>query len=179
MYTKSIVIFGIAIPGALLLIAILVMMSYVKGLKAKSLEKEEAFTNYEMAVNARKSVEKKLAMRTGQMEYWDENLQLGFVQVMNDHVTSIMERMKPEQLRLVEIGRGGMVSLSKDTKASSSAIMLTFEGGYGPMQFLMGEIETLIPQLEMERLDIGPGRPTGRGSSKELQFKVLYSAWSK
>ena len=113
------------------------------------------------------------------MEYWDENLKSGFVQVMNDHVTRIMEGINPEQLRLVEIGRGGTASLSKYTEADSSSISLTFEGGYAPMQMLMGQLETLIPQLELESLNMKPGKPTSRGRTRELTFKVIYSAWAK
>ncbi len=179
MYTKPIVIFGLAIPGVVLLLFILVMLSSVNNLKLKRQEKEAAFTAYQTTINSQKLIEKKLATRIGEMEYWDENLKRGFVQVMNDRVTAIMEGFKPNQLRLVEIGRGGRGSLSKDGEAQSAAIMLTFEGGFGPMQALMGELETLIPQLELDSMDIGAGRPTGIRKEKELTFKIVYSAWSK
>jgi len=162
-----------------LLIAMFAMVSWVNSVKTTSEEKEAAYTAYQTAVNGRRVVEKKLAARSGQMDYWDENLQKGFVQVMNERVTLIMERFKPMQLRLVEIAPGGVSAIAKNTEAQSSSIMLTFEGGFGPMQFLMGEIETVIPQLELESLDISVGKPTGRGTEKDLKFRVVYSAWSK
>ncbi len=179
MYTKSIIIFGIAIPGGGLLIALLVLVSSVNNLEKKSQTKAEAYQSYQMTVSGRRLAQEKLAARSGKMDYWSQSMRQGFVQVMNERLTTSMEKFDPIQLRLVEIGRGGQAGLAKGTEADASSIMLTFEGGFGPMQSLMAELESRIPQLVLDSINISVGKPTGRGDEKGLTFIVIYSAWSK
>ena len=114
------------------------------------------------------------------MEYWNSVFSEDTTQSFNVSLDKIMGRFDGNQLRLAAASRpSGRSAVGAETEAESSLFLLTFEGGFGPMQELLAELEARMPQLVLERLTITPGRHTGKGYQRSLKFEVTYMAWEK
>jgi hypothetical protein len=62
-----------------------------------------------------------------------------------------------------------------NTAQRSSLIRITFRGNYRTMQRAFLELESRMPQLQLQELKIDPSA----GISSLLKFEVTYTAWEK
>ena len=65
--------------------------------------------------------------------------------------------------------------LGSNTAQNSSLIRITFRGSYRTMQRAFLELESRMPQLQLQELKIDPSA----GISSLLKFEVTYTAWEK
>ena len=179
-YRTSIVFFGgllpfigLAIVGGLLL--------YGRGkLHAKGEAKEALFSTYQESAGKAANVEEELAIegRAEQMAYWDEQLQKEFVQSLTQNLNEITSQFSEEQLVRTEFSRPGAGSaLASRTTNPHTRFNLSFEGGFGPMQTVLTELEVRMPQLVVEALQVKPVTDPGPKSKGRLRFDVTYLAW--
>jgi len=180
MYRQAIVVFGMVIPGVLLVAALVAIWVMIGKFEANLSAKEETLKKGKQMQTQEMNLKSKLAPRRGQMEYWNEHLEADTAQSLNENRDKIMARYDGNQLRLLSSrsssSRGGF---GDGLEARANLFDLTFEGGYGPMQKTLAELEALMPQLVLERLKITPGTHTGQGYQRSLKFEVTYMAWSK
>ncbi|MCF6238653.1 MAG: type II secretion system protein M [Candidatus Marinimicrobia bacterium] len=180
MYKQSIIVFGMVIPGIALLAVLIVMWSMIGGVETTYQTRVEALKQTKLAQLQEKSLGLKLSPRRGQMEYWAEHLEQDATQGLNESLDDIFKGFEGNQLSLTLAKRpSGKGVLGKVTEASTSVFNLSFDGGYGPMQQMMAELELRMPQLVLEGLSIEPGKHTGKGYQRALKFDVTYMAWAK
>ena len=180
MYKQAIVIFGMVIPGGLLLVSLVVMWSMLGKFEVKRELKIAALQKAKQSANLEKSLEKKLIPRRGQMGYWEDHLGRDTTQSFNESLDLILSRYDGNQLSMAAAKRpSGKGALGTRVEASSSLFQLTFEGGFGPLQELVAEVEARMPHVVLERLDISPGKTKGRGKGRNLKFELTYMAWAK
>lgn len=180
MYKQAIVIFGMVVPGAVLIAGLITIWVMVGKFDAELSAKEEALKKGKEVQVKEMALKSKLTPRRGQMEYWNEYLQADAAQSLNKGLDKAMARYDGNQLRLAAArrpsSRGGF---GDGTEANVALFEITFEGGYGPMQKMLAELEVNAPQLVLERLKISPGAHTGKGYERSLKFEITYMAWAK
>ncbi len=180
MYKQTIIIFGIVIPGAALLIVLAVIWVMLGKFDAERVAKEDALEKAKASSLRERALAAKLEPGKGQMEYWDDVFRKDTIQSFNQSLDKIMGRFDGDQLSLAAAKRpSGSSNIAQETEAKASLFQLTFEGGYGPMQELLAELEARMPQLVLEAMTVSPGKHTGKGYQRRLKFEVTYMAWEK
>ena len=178
-YSKSILLFGILLPGIVLGITTgLVIFGRDKLVSSKDL-KEKAYEAWQMSSKELASIEQDLSVegRQDRMEFWDAELKKEFVRTLTTNLNEITGQFSEEQLIRTELSRPSSRSpIASKTDNPHSRFKLSFEGGFGPMQTALAEMEMRMPQLVLERLEMKPVRDPQSGRDR-LQFDATYLAW--
>ncbi len=178
-HTQPILLFGLILPGVVVLLLLGGVFAGRGKLLVKKETKEELFESFKEASEKLSTIEEELSIegRRDQMEYWDAQLKKEFVQSLSQNLNEITEQFTEDQLIRTELSRPTSRSpLASSTENPHSRFKLSFEGGFGPMQSALAELEMRMPQLVLESLDIQPVVDSG-GSRSKLRFDATYLAW--
>lgn len=181
-HRKAILIFGVVIPfvfiGALLF-GTFYGKSRIADIHQRKVSELERFENAEVQVT---QVESTLSTdnRRDKMNYWNTKLEQDFIQSLTQNLNQVLAKYDSSVLRQTEMGQAkGAASIGGKTENPHIRIQLSFEGGFKPMQQLLAELETEMPQLVLEELIIKPIPAKGEGETGKLQFGVTYLGWEK
>ena len=179
MYRQSIIIFGIVVPGALLILASIVIWVMMGKFELKRDSQNKALDARRLSQVNEKKMEKALSFRKGQMEYWNAQLERDVLQNFNETLDSVLSQFDANQIRLLEGSRPqGRGDLGLASGASYARFALVFEGGYGPLQELLAELEAKMPQLIVENMELTVGRSSA-GSGASIKLRITCLAWQK
>ena len=178
-HTQSILLFGLVLPG--LVVGILLSIALVgRGkLVAQKELKEKEYEEFQTSAQQLSAIEEELSVegRSDQMEYWEAELKKEFIQSLTQNLNEITSQFSEDQLIRTELSRPGTRSpIAGVTDNPHSRFKLSFEGGFGPMQIALAELEMRMPHLVLEGLDIQPVRENS-GRSSRLHFDATYLAW--
>lgn len=179
-YRNSIVFFGGVLPFIAIALVVVGLVMGRSKLASKRELKEGLFENYQKAAGEVANVEEELKIegRAEQMAYWDEQLKKEFVQNLTQNLNEIASQFKEEQLSRTEFSRPGTLSaLAGKTQNPHSRFKVTFEGGFGPMQTLLADLEVRMPQLVLENIEITPVIDSSPKAKNRLKFDATYLAW--
>jgi len=177
MYRQAIVIFGMVIPGGVLLAALAIGWTLMGKFEKTRDDKVVALEQSRLTMVTERSLEKRLALHEGRMAYWNEHLEGDTVQSFNEKLDAILLGMGERVMMLEGKRLDGNGLFAKAVETPSERFSMIFEGGFGPMQEFLSELEVKMPQLSLESIEIDVGSPIGR--EKNLRFKVTYLAWQK
>lgn len=175
-YTQSIIVFGLVIPGFLLGVLLGGVYYGKERLTTLKAEKRKLYEGFQQSSAKVGILERELTagQRRDQMRYWEEKLGKDFIQSLSQNLNDVVEPFSDKQLLRTELSRpAGRSTLAPGTEADYSRLKLSFEGGYGPMQRALAELEIRMPQLVLERLDISPIR----NEIRPLKFDITYLCW--
>ena len=175
MYKQSIILFAIVIPA---LIAALVIgaCAFVRGKITDSFaNKSHYYTGHEQSRLGALEIEAQLSRQRLASERWQELLGQETFSLVTTNLRGIAEGLPPKEFqqtafeRLSQSGGLGGVSAQK-----SSGLKFNFRGTYRTVQQVFLELETQMPNLQLQELRIDPSVNTG---SSLLNFQVIYTAW--
>lgn len=116
----------------------------------------------------------KLQGRVENMQAWDKCLHGEVVQLVTKALQEVMEPYQENELKQIALGRPTNRSgLGGSTENSYSRFEVVFEGGFGPMQEVLAQLETRMPNLVLEELLIEPSR-----NATVLSFRAIFTCWS-
>lgn len=175
MYKQSIIFFGIVIP---LIIAIAVIGACVF-FRAKIVgsfnNKVQYYSGYEKSRMGALEIEAQLGRQRADFERWNELLKQETFSLVTTNLRAIAEDLPPKEFqqtafeRLGQSGGFGSVSAQK-----SSGLKFNFRGTYRTVQRAFLELETRMPNLQLQELKIDPNAAS---DSSLLNFQVTYTAW--
>lgn len=176
MYKQSIILFGIVLP-LVVVIAVLAASAYFRsGITTSFAEKTQHYTGHERSRITALEIE---ALVKGQREIsegWQETLSKQTTSLVTTNLREITEKLPPKEFqqtsfpeRLDQPGGFGGVSAQK-----SSGLKFSFRGTYRTVQRAFLELETRMPNLQLQELKIDP---MANSESSLLNFQVVYSAW--
>ncbi len=179
VHTKAIVLFGVAVPGILLLVLIVVTYSVLTNLQEQKEQKTVAYRSHEQTVAQINALEAQLSGKRDLMAYWEENLNQEFIQSLTQNLSEIDERFSDKQLRQTALSRPGTRSpLAGYTENEYSRFRMSFIGGFGPMQEAFAELELRMPHLVLESMKMRTVNTTG-DEDPSLEFDVTYLCWQE
>lgn len=173
-YRQTIVLFGIVLP--ILLAAVLVgATSMAKSKMAASFaSKEGTFKSYEQGRITALGIEGKVSRDREHLERWEAQLSAETASAVATNLREISENLPPKEFQQTSFerptGNGGFGSASAQ---SSSQIQMAFRGTFRTMQRTFMELETRMPQLQLQEFRMEPN--TAQPSM--LNFQVTYTAW--
>lgn len=179
-YTQSILIFGLILPCGILLLALVGVVHGRSKIQNTDKVRTESYEKYTEASSKLQLIESKLSSdgRRDQMTYWEEQLGKDFIESLTQNLNEITAEFDESQLLRTELSRPSSRSLlAASTENSHARFKLSFEGGFGPMQRTMAELEMRMPQLVLESLEVSPGSGNYSGSVPRLKFEAVYLCW--
>jgi hypothetical protein len=175
MYKQSIIIFGIVIP---FLVAAVVIgaCAFVRGKITGSFDnKVMYYSGYEKSRMGSLEIEATLSRQRSDFDRWNELTKQETFSLVTTNLRAIGEQLPPKEFqqtafeRLGQSGGFGSVSAQK-----SSGLKFNFRGTYRTVQKAFLELETRMPNLQLQELKIDPNTA---GESTLLNFQVTYTAW--
>jgi hypothetical protein len=175
MYKQSIIVFGIVIP---LFIATVVIgvCAYVRGKITGSFDnKVQYYSGYEKSRMGSLTIEAQLSRQRADFDRWNQLTKQETFSLVTTNLRAIGEDLPAKEFqqtafeRLGQSGGFGSVSAQK-----SSGLKFNFRGTYRTVQKAFLELETRMPNLQLQELKIEPNLTP---ESSLLNFQVTYTAW--
>jgi hypothetical protein len=175
-YRNSIVIFGIIIP-TVLIIGLVAVSFVAKSHLADSFEnKLTNFKTFQQGQKAGQAIEKEVTLQRQHLERWDNLVKQDTASAVTSQLREISEHLPSKEIQQTAFERAGAKGvLAGNAAQKSSQIRIAFRGTYRTMQRAFLELETRMPQLQLEDLKIDPSNSL----TSLLNFQVSYTAWEK
>ncbi len=177
MYKQSIIIFGIVIPLAIAAI-IVIICSQIKGTVAATYkERVEQYKTYQISKMTAVEIEGQIIKQRDLFKQWSEVLEQDSFTLLNANM-KILARKHPSkefQQPLPErmANKTGFGTVSAQ---NSEGLRFNLKGTYRTTQKALLELETRMPNLQLQDLRIDPNTTS---SSSLLSVQVTYTAWEK
>jgi hypothetical protein len=175
MYKQSIIFFGIVIP-VFVAVAVIGACAFARGKITRSFdEKSHHYSGHESNRLGALAIETQISRQRADYERWNALLRQETFSLVTTNLRAIGETLPPKEFqqtafeRLGQSGGIGSVSAQK-----SSNLKFSFRGTYRTVQKAFLELETLMPNLQLQELRIDPNTST---ESSLLNFQVIYTAW--
>ena len=177
LYRQSIALFGIVLP--VLASALLVSLCFILKSKAQdSFEnKQTLFKSYKSTRLKALEIETKIVLQRQHIDHWTELLAEESSSAVNSNLRTIAEALPSKEFQKTAFERSsGKSGLGSTTAQPSSQIRIVFRGTFRTMQRAFLELESRMPQLQLQELRIDPN-PNQQNPSPLLNFQVNYTAW--
>ena len=177
LYRQSIALFGIVIP--VLICGVLITLCFtLKSRTLASLEnKQTLFKSSETNRLKALEIENKIVRQHPHIMHWAELLAEETSSAVNTHLRAIAETLPSKEFQKTAFerstGKGGFGSA---VAQPSSQLRIVFRGTFRTMQRAFLELESSMPQLQLQELRIDPN-PNQQNPSPLLNYQVNYTAW--
>jgi hypothetical protein len=173
LYRQTIILFGIVLP--LIAIAALVGVCFmIQSNMAASLVTKEA--NYKIAESGRRAaheVETQVASQRQHLERWTTQLSQETASTATTHLREISGHLPAKEIYQTAFDQGVSSGFGTISKQKSSQLRIAFRGTYRTLQRAFLELETRMPQLQLQELKID----SSSTQSSLLNLQVTYTAW--
>jgi hypothetical protein len=179
LYRQSIALFGIVLP--ILVTALLVGAAFFVKSKIETSyhAKVISFNSHKVTRQAVVSLEKQYAKERTNLTQWTDQLKQEVsiaVPATLQAITATLPKDEIQQNVLVDrqATEGGFGAASAQ---KSSQINFTIRGTFRTVQRALLELETRMPQLQLQELKITPPASGEAGPVRNLNFQATYTAW--
>jgi hypothetical protein len=174
LYRQPIILFGIVIP-------VLVAAAFGGGgflLKSKMISsfdnKQKTYKTYEQSRIAGLDIETQVGRQRPHIERWNTQLSQETASAVTTHLRKISEHLPAKEIQQTAFERpGGTGGFGSVSAQKSSQLRIAFRGTYRTLQRAFLELETLMPQLQLQEFRMDPIS----NQSSQLNFQVTYTAW--
>ena len=173
LYRQSIILFGIVLP-LLLAAAVIGGGFYVKSDMLESFQtKQKTYTTSEQGRISSLEIETKVKLQRGNLDRWNEQLSQETASAANTCLRKICEKLPSKEITQPAFSPSTAGGFGSVAAQKSSQLRIGFRGTYRTMQRVFFELETRMPQLQLQELQISPNT----GQLSQLNFQVTYTAW--
>ena len=174
LYRQPIIFFGIALPIVATAVLIGVFSMLKSNMSASADTKLKDFKASDAARRAGLEIETQVGRQREHLERWKVQLKQETASAVTTNLREISEHLPTKEIQQTSFERpstsGGFGTISAQ---SSSQIRIAFRGTFRTMQRAFLELETRMPQLQLQDLKIDPSST----QSSLLNFQVTYTAW--
>ena len=174
-YKQSVLGLGVAAPFVLMVALIGVVFHQKSTLEKTFKERKVKYASFKQYEQKRTALKKKVDEQAPHMTRWMALMQEPSSSQVNVFVSETQKRYKGKEFQLTSFRRaknsGGYGAASAQ---SSVQLELAFRGTFSALQHTFLELETKMPQLQLNSLSLLP-----QGNSPVLQAKINYTAWER
>ncbi len=174
LYRQTIILFGVIVP--VLCAAIVVGIgSMLKSKMAASFDnKQKTYKTYEQARHAGLKIEAEVIRQREHLERWNEQLSLETASTVATNLREISDQLPSKEIQQTAFERpNGSGGFGVASAQNSSQIRIGFRGTYRTLQRAFLELETRMPQLQLQELKLDPINT----HSSLMNLQVTYTAW--
>ena len=173
MYKNPIILFGIVLP----LFGIFAVIGGVYIVKTRMTEsfakKTGEYKTYTMSQKAAMETEEQVRFQREHVARWKENLSAETSSTMRTHLKAISEKLPPKEFQETNFDPSSeKAGLGAVSTQKSSQIRLGLRGTYRAVQRALLELETRMPQLQLQEMKVSPS-----DQNSLLNFQLTYTAW--
>ena len=173
-YQQSVIIFGLAIPAVIAIAVIAVCVLGTQKITATLDEKTDMFASSEQSRRAMAEVESEVVVERENLERWQKRLTEETASTVTSHMRTIAEQLPGREFQQTSFERPtGASGFGNASAQKSSQIRLGFRGTYRSVQRAFLELETRMPQLQLQDLRLAPNP----NQASMLNVQVAYTAW--
>ncbi len=177
-YTSAILRYGVVAPtlvNALLLAGALFGSNHLAALRTA---KEARYQEYVARSAAVKKMEEEVAPKRPRFEDHRMLLKTDPARLFSQVLDGLLPKYKSFELErtsmLFPLERG---RVGRNLETAATRIKTTYEGGLGPMQEALLQIETLMPQAMLEELKITRKADPLQARPDHLDFEMTHICW--
>lgn len=177
MYKQSIIFFGLIIPiliGGVIIGGCL----FLKGRISVSLaEKSQHYTGYEQSRLGALEIEAMIGRQRPHLDRWDQLVGEEPISALSTNLRAISENLPSKEIQQTFLERMNQAGgFGNATAQKSSGVQFSLRGTFRTVQQALLELETQMPNLQLQSLKIEPSTSTETDS---LNFQLTYTAWEK
>lgn len=174
LYRQSIILVGAVVP-VLCAGLIVGLGSMVKSKMTTSFaNKQKTYKTYEQARSQGVKLEAEVIRNREHLERWEEQLSLETASTVATNLREISEKLPAKEIQQTAFERPSTSSgFGSASAQNSSQIRIAFRGTYRTLQRAFLELETRMPQLQLQEFKMDP--ISTHASLMNLQ--VTYTAW--
>lgn len=172
-YKQSVLLLGGVLPLVLVVALLGVVFHYRGKLEETYKQRKNNYAKVLQKEEERKALEEKVNSQRPHLERWDSLLNTPSSTYANELIGAAQKRYKGKEFALTSFrqsGNGGSIGVA--SKQDSVKLDLAFRGTFSALQNTFLELETKMPQLQLDELSLAP-------NGNVLNAKVIYSAWEK
>lgn len=175
-YRQSIVIFGFALPAMVCALIVGGGIALKSKATASFQQKQTLYKSSEANRAGAMAIEKEVSQKREHFVRWSTQFEKETANSITSHLKEISDRLPPKEFQQTAVeyptAKSGFGTASAQ---KSSQVKLAFRATYRSMQKAFIELETLMPQLQLQDLKIDPSS----SSTSTMNFSVTYTAWEK
>jgi hypothetical protein len=177
-YTKPIIRFGLFTPAVFNCILVVVVFAANQKLAKVRATKETRYKEQVARLAAIKSLEADLAPKRKTFDDQKLLLQTDPGQLF----TRILDTLLPKYQDF-ELERTGLVfplergRIGRQLQLDAARVKSSFEGGFGPMQEMLLQVESLMPQATLEEMKVTRKADLLLNKPDHLVFDVTHTCW--
>lgn len=175
-YRQSIVLFGFVLPFVVCA-AIVGGGVAIKAKAAASFQQKQALykTSETNRIGAL-GIEAQVSKKRPHVERWISQIEKETANAITSHLKEIGDLLPAKEFQQTAFERPtGATGFASVSAQNSSQVKLAFRGTFRSLQKAFIELETRMPQLQLQDLKIEPSS----SSTSSLNFQVTYTAWEK
>lgn len=174
LYRQPIIVFGIVLP-IVAAAAVVGLGAMAKSrMEASLAEKETSYKAYQMSRMQAKQLESQVISQRDHVKRWEDQLAQESASTVTTYLRDISEHLPKKEFQQTAFdpsnSKGGF---GTSAAQKSSQLRIAFRGSFRTMQRAFLELETRMPQLQLQDLKIDPSS----SQSSLLNFQVTYTAW--
>ena len=175
MYKQSIILFGIVVP-VLMAGIVFGACAFVKAKITNSFNnKAQYYSGHEQSRMGALEIEAQLSRQRVSSERWQELLKQETFSLVTTNLRAIGEDLPPKEFQQTAFERLGQTTgFGSISAQKSSGLKFNFRGTFRTVQQAFLELETRMPNLQLQDLRIDPNVSP---ESSLLNFQVTYTAW--
>ena len=177
LYRQAIALFGIVLPA--LGTSLLLGLGWVaKSTVVESFEnKQELFKTYEANRVKALEIENKIVLQREHVDRWTTMMAEESSSAINTNLRAIAETLPSKEFQKTAFERtAGTGGFGAASAQHSSQLKIVFRGTFRTMQRAFLELESRMPQLQLQELRIDPNLNQANPSPL-LNIQVTYTAW--
>lgn len=173
-YQQTVILFGLVIP-ALLAVAVVAVCYVMQGKVTASLEEKVGnYAQLQQSGRAARELELIVSVERENLERWNRQMSQETASTVAANLRSISERIPDKEFTQTSFERPtGAAGFGTASAQKSSQIRLSFRGTYRSVQRAFLELETRMPQLQLQELRITPNS----NQPSMHNVNVSYTAW--
>ena len=175
-YRPSIILFGFVVPFAICAVIVGGGLFLKSKTSAIYIEKQSLFKNAENDRIGALGIEAQISKKRPHMDRWLSQVEKETANAITSHLKQIGDSLPSKEFQQTAVeyptSSAGFGTVSVQ---DSSQVRLAFRGTFRSVQLALAELESRMPQLQLQELKIDPSG----SSSSSLNFQIAYTAWEK
>jgi hypothetical protein len=174
LYRQTIILFGIVAP--IVAAAVVVGISYMlKSRMVTSFNNKQAnFKTYEQGRIAGLEIEAQVTRQRQHLDRWNESLSQETSSTVSTNLRGIIDELPDKEIQQTAFERpSGGAGFASVAAQKSSQVRISFRGTFRTLQRAFLELETRMPQLQLQELKMDPVT----NQTSLMNFQVSYTAW--
>lgn len=174
LYRQTIVLFGIVAPMVAAAAVIGISFMLKSRMVSSFNNKQSNYKTYEQGRIAGLEIEAQVTRQRQHLDRWSENLAQETASAVATNLRSVIEDLPSKEIQQTAFERpSGSAGFGTVAAQKSSQVRISFRGTYRTLQRAFLELETRMPQLQLQELRMDPVA----NQTSLMNFQVAYTAW--